>query len=212
MAAQKTFYYARVSTTEQNLDRQIDEFKAMGAGDRDIFFDKASGKDLNRPQYQVMKAVMRDGDTLVIKSLDRLSRNKADIMAELSYYEQNKVRVKIIDIPTTMLDIPTGQDWILKMIDNVLFEVLSSFAEQERIVIKSRQSEGIAAAQARGKLMGRPKLNKPENWQNVYIQWINGNISAKTAMTELNFTRTSFYKTYNENKTELEKSAAADKL
>ena len=204
MAAQKTFYYARVSSTEQNLDRQIDEFKAMGADNREIFFDKASGKDLNRPQYQVMKSIMRDGDTLVIKSLDRLSRSKIDIMDELAYYEQNKIRVKIIDIPTTLIDIPEGQDWILKMIDNVLFEVLSSFAEQERILIKSRQHEGIKAAQARGKQMGRPKLEKPANWQNVYVQWLKGDITAKAAMTALNFTRTSFYKIYNENKKELD--------
>ena len=98
----RTYYYARVSSKEQNLDRQIAAFKALGADDRDIITDKESGKDLDRKGYQALKnAMLRRGDTLVVKSLDRLSRNKSDIHNELQYFKDNGIRLKVIDLPTT---------------------------------------------------------------------------------------------------------------
>lgn len=113
----RTYYYARVSTKEQNLDRQLNAFRQLGATDRDIVTDKESGKNLDRSGYQALKTtILRQGDTLVIKSLDRLSRNKGDIRAELQYFKEHGIRVKIIDLPTTMTDFPVGQEWVLEML------------------------------------------------------------------------------------------------
>ena len=103
----RTFYYARVSSKDQNLDRQLAAFKALSADERDIITDKESGKDFNRAGYQALKnGMLRQGDTLVIKSLDRLSRNKRDIKTELEWFKDNNIRLKVIDLPTTMMDLP----------------------------------------------------------------------------------------------------------
>ena len=161
----RTFYYARVSSREQNLDRQIAAFVALGASERDIVVDKASGKNLNRDGYNALKAAMlRRGDTLVIKSLDRLSRNKSDIKNELEFFKNNGIRLKVLDLPTTLADFPEEQRWILDMVNNILVEVLASIAQQERETIHQRQAEGIAVAKAKGKRFGRPRMKTPDNW------------------------------------------------
>ena len=191
----RTFYYARVSSKDQNLDRQLAAFKALGADERDIITDKESGKDFNRAGYQALKnGMLRQGDTLVIKSLDRLSRNKRDIKSELEWFKDNNIRLKVIDLPTTMMDLPDGQEWVFEMVNNILIEVLGTIAEQERATIKSRQTEGITAAKAKGVKFGRPALQFPANWNEVYTQWKNGEITAKTAMERTRTKRTSFYK------------------
>lgn len=195
MTNSKTYYYARVSSKEQNLDRQIEAFIKLGAEERDIITDKASGKNLERQGYQSLKNTMlRSGDTLIIKSLDRLSRNKEHIKQELQYFKDQHIRLKVIDLPTTMADLPTGQEWVLDMVNNILIEVLSSIAEQERNTIKQRQAEGIAVARAKGKHLGRPVAEYPEQWGNVYTQWKAGAITANKAMEMLDMKRTTFYK------------------
>ena len=197
----RIYYYARVSTKEQNLDRQLAAFKALGASERDIITDKESGKNLDRAGYQALKTTMlRTGDTLVVKSLDRLSRNKGDIKAELQYFKEHGIRVKIIDLPTTMTDFPTGQEWVLEMINNILIEVLGTIAEQERATIKQRQREGIESARSKGKHLGRPPLQKSENWKEVYTIWQNGGITAKEAMQRTGLKRSSFYRLVREEK------------
>ena len=191
----RTYYYARVSSKDQNLDRQISAFKALGATEREIITDKESGKDLDRAGYQALKnAILRRGDTLVIKSLDRLSRNKADIHNELRYFKENGIRLKVIDLPTTMMDLPEGQEWVFEMVNYILIEVLGTIAEQERATIKQRQAEGIAAAKEQGKKLGRPALTFPANWDKVYTSWKAGEITAKKAMELTDTKRTSFYK------------------
>ena len=191
----RTYYYARVSSKDQNLDRQIAAFMALGASERDIITDKESGKDLDRAGYRALKnAILRRGDTLVVKSLDRLSRNKADIHNELQYFKENGIRVKVIDLPTTMMDLPEGQEWVFEMVNNILIEVLGTIAEQERATIRSRQAEGIAAAKEQGRKLGRPALTFPDNWKSVYTSWKAGEITAKKAMELTDTKRTSFYK------------------
>ena len=191
----KTYYYARVSTTEQNLDRQIELFRSLGAEDRDIITDKQSGKSLDRTGYNALKnAILRAGDTLVIKSLDRLSRSKTDIKNELKYFKDNNIRLKVADLPTTMIDLADEQSWVIDMVNNIMIEVLSSIAEQEYNTIHQRQSEGIAAARSKGKHLGRPKLIKPDNWDSVISEYKENRITAKEAMTRLNLKRSSFYK------------------
>lgn len=195
MENSRTYYYARVSSKEQNLDRQLAAFASMGASERDIVTDKQSGKDLDRNGYTALKtALLRRGDTLVVKSLDRLSRNKADIKNELQYFKDNGIRLKILDLPTTMVDYPAGQEWVLEMVNNVLIEVLSSIAMQERETIRQRQAEGIAAAKAKGKHMGRPKAEKPDNWTEVVSLWQDGKITAVEAMRRTGLKRSTFYK------------------
>ena len=191
----RTYYYARVSTSEQNLDRQIDEFKSLGADDREIITDKQSGKNLDRNGYNALKnALLRPNDTLVIKSLDRLSRNKMDIKNELQYFKYNNIRLKVIDLPTTMLDLPSEQSWVIDMVNNILIEVLSSIAEQEYHNIHTRQREGIESAKSKGIHLGRPPLQKPENWDVVIAEYKSATITAKQAMTQLNLKKSSFYK------------------
>lgn len=132
--------YARVSSTEQNLDRQILALKEF-VSDENIVVDKASGKNIHREGYQALKGIfgLREGDTLYVTSLDRLSRNKEDIKQELQWFKEKKIRLKILDLPTSLVEVPEGQQWILEMIQNVLIEVLSSIAEQERLTIHKRQ-------------------------------------------------------------------------
>lgn len=145
--------YARVSSTEQNLDRQILALLEY-VPKENMVVDKASGKDTEREGYRALKGRLglREGDTLYVTSLDRLSRNKEDIKKELQWFKEQKIRLKILDLPTSLVEVPEGQQWILEMIQNVLIEVLSSIAEQERLTIKKRQREGIEAA---------------KNWENI---------------------------------------------
>lgn len=190
----RTYYYARVSSREQNLDRQLAAFASLGAQERDIITDKESGKDLNRRGYTALKtALLRRGDTLVIKSLDRLSRNKADIKNELQYFKDNGIRVKVLDLPTTLMEYPAGQEWVFDMVNNILIEVLGAIAEQERVTIHQRQAEGIAAAKAKGKHLGRPRTVKPQNWEEVISKWQAGEITAKEAMRRTGIKRSTFY-------------------
>ena len=166
----------------------------MGAEDRDIICDKESGRDLDRTGYTALKnAMLRPGDTLIIKSLDRLSRNKEDIKNELQYYKENNIRIKVLDLPTTMMDLPKGQEWVFDMVNNILIEVLGTIAEQERINIRQRQREGIDAAKAKGKHLGRPKFQKPDNWDNVVSRYKKGEITSKEAIEILGVKKSTFY-------------------
>ena len=187
--------YARVSSKEQNLDRQLVELKKY-VPEENIVIDKQSGKDLDRSGYQALKGALglRSGDTLYIKSLDRLSRNKDDIKNELEWFRKNGIRLMILDLPTSMIQVPDGQEWITDMINNILIEVLSSIAQQEREMIRARQREGIDAAKAAGKHLGRPPLTVPPNFSQVIDQWRNEEITAKEAMRLTGLKRSSFYK------------------
>ena len=195
----KTYGYARVSSKEQHLDRQLDALVKFGVPERDIITDKASGKDFDRPGYIALKTrILREGDTLVIKDLDRLGRNKQQIKEELEFYKQTGIRVKILNLPTTLADF--GENgWVLDMVNNILIEVLGTIAEQERLTIKARQAEGIAAAKKQGKHLGRPKTNLPDNWNDVYNDWSNGKITATDAVNKLGISRSTFYRLIKNN-------------
>lgn len=197
----KTFGYARVSTKEQNLDRQIIALTSYGVEERDIIVDKESGKDLNRAGYLGLKnSMLREGDTLIIKSLDRLSRNKTDIHNELQFFRNNGIRLKVIDLPTTMMDLPEGQEWVFDMVNNILIEVLGTIAEQERVTIKQRQAEGIEAALKRGVHFGRPRVLRPKNWDEVIKEWEEEKITAAKAMRKMGLSKSTFYRLYNKYK------------
>lgn len=196
----REWYYARVSTSNQSLARQLAKFKELGADEREIITDKESGKDFNRQGYLALKnQLLRDGDTLTVCSIDRLGRNKSQIKEELEYFKAHNIRVKILDIPTTLIDFPDGQEWVCDMVNNILIEVLGSIAERERDTIKSRQAQGIAEAKKNPDIkFGRPKAEKPDNWSKVITKWKSGEIKAVDAMKELDMPKATFYKLVKE--------------
>ena len=210
----KVVGYARVSSHEQNLDRQIQALSQYVKPDM-IVSEKASGKDFNRPGYQSLKVgigKLVKGDTLYIKSLDRLSRNKEQAKKELQYFKDNGIRIKIIDLPTTMAEMPQEQAWIADMVSNIMIEVLTSIAESERATIRKRQREGLDVmpideatgkriSRKTGRAIGRPRAQYPDNWQTVYERWANKEITARKAMQLMNLKTNTFYKLASEYKT-----------
>lgn len=192
---EKKYGYARVSTREQNLDRQIAALREYIPDERDIITDKESGKSMDRPGYQYLRErLLREGDTLVVKSIDRLGRNALQIKEELQRFRRMGVTVQIIDLPTTMTDWPDEQKLIGEMINNILIEVYSMIAEQERLTIRQRQAEGIAAAKAQGKNLGRRAVQPPEEFDDVVRRWRAGEITAAEAMRQTGVKKTTFYK------------------
>lgn len=198
----RIYGYARVSSKDQNLDRQIEELKKFNK-DIVLFTDKQSGKDFERKEYEIMKRVTGEGDTIVVKELDRLGRNKELIKQELEYYKNKGVRVIILDIPTTTTDLSNMDEGIakemLKMINNILIEVLATMAETERTKIKSRQKEGIAIAKEKGVEFGRPRIEiATDRFEEIYKSWKTGEIKAVEAMEILNLTKATFYRRVKE--------------
>lgn len=138
------YFYGRVSSKDQNLARQLDAAKAYKNVDR-VYCDKQSGKDFNRPEYQNLKSVVVPGDEVIVMELDRLGRNKDGTVEELKWFKDQGVIVRILNLPTTLIDFPVGQEWVFAMVNNILIEVMASVAEEERNKIRKRQEEGIAA-------------------------------------------------------------------
>lgn len=192
------FHYCRVSTKEQNLDRQLVALNGYKPADR-LFTDKVSGKNFERIGYQQMKDAVQPGDEIVIKELDRLGRNKEEIKKELEWFKQHGVVVRILDIPTTRIDFQ-GQDWIRDMINNILIEVLGAIAEQERKKIHDRMMEGLAAKKARGEWddYGRPeKVIEPKTIEEMRKQISNGKLTVTECCKALGISRTTWYNKYS---------------
>ena len=188
----KIFGYARVSSKEQNEERQLNAFKEFGIDERDIYADKQSGKDFNRDNYLVLKHILRENDLLVIKSIDRLGRNYNMIIEEWKDITQNiKADIVVIDMP--LLDTRNNKDLLGTFISDLILQILSYVAEQERTFIKQRQKEGIENALNKGVKFGRPKIEKPANFDNVISQWKKKKIKSKDAMIMLNLKPNTFY-------------------
>lgn len=195
MTDTRTHGYARVSSKDQNEARQIAALKEYGIADRDIYIDKASGKDFKRPEYQRLLNVLRKGDLLVVSSLDRLGRNYTEVQEQWRYIvNQLDVDIKVLDMP--LLDTRTNGDNIdTRFVADLVLQILSYVAQKERENIKERQAQGIAYARARGKHIGRPKAEYPANWRQVYDLWHNQKkITAKKAMEMTGLKRNTFYK------------------
>ena len=191
----KTFGYARVSSTEQSLNRQLDALIDYGIPERDIITDKESGKTLERVGYQGLKSMLRSGDTLVVTSLDRLSRNKTHMLKELNYFKSHNIRLIVLDLPTTTVNLPEEQKWILEMVNNILIEVLASMAEQERENIRKRQEEGIRAAKERGINCGRPNLSSYNKDLLDDIDFLlSQGVPKSTIASKLHISRSSLYR------------------
>lgn len=193
----KKFGYVRVSATTQNIIRQIEAFIQNGINERDIFIDKKSGKDFEREQYKIMKSMLRENDILYIKSIDRLGRNYEMIVNEWKDITKNiKADIVVLDMP--LLDTRQKKDLLGTFINDLILQILSYVAEQERTYIRTRQREGIDLALKTGKTktgrpFGRPKIEKPENFDEVVEQWKDKKITAREAMKILNLKPNTFY-------------------
>lgn len=190
--------YARVSSKDQNQGRQIEALLATGIETNNIFVDKASGKDFERREYQKLKALLKGGDILVVKSIDRLGRNYDEIIQEWKYITKYlNAHINVIDLP--ILDTTkSNKDLTGIFISDIVLQILSYVAEQERINIRQRQAEGIALAKAEGKNLGRPQIKRPAKFDEIYEQWKSGSITLEKAMKVLGLKRSTFYKFANE--------------
>lgn len=200
----RTFGYARVSSKDQNEARQIAALTEAGVSERDIFIDKQSGKDFNRPKYQALMNCIREGDTVVVLSIDRLGRDYEAIMKEWRYITQElNANIRVLDMP--LLDTTKGGNSLDgRFIADLVLQILSYVAEKERENIKKRQAQGIAQAKASGKQMGRPRVELPPAFPSVYKRWKAGEITAKAAMAELSLKPNTFYNFVKEHEAGLQ--------
>ena len=188
----KQFFYGRVSSKEQNEERQLVAARDFGIDERDIYIDKKSGKDFDREQYMLLKKQLREGDLLVILSIDRLGRNYDQIITEWRDIINLGCDIVVIDMP--LLDTRDKDDGLTKrFISDLFLQILSYVSEQERLNIRSRQRQGIEIAKAQGKYKGRKPI-AVENFKEIYEQWKNGDITARKAMEMLNLKSNTFYR------------------
>ncbi|MCC8132041.1 MAG: recombinase family protein [Ruminococcus sp.] len=179
----KIYGYVRVSTRDQNEDRQMIAMREQNVPEKNILLDKQSGKDFDRPKYQLLIKKMKPGDLLYIKSIDRLGRNYEEIQEQWRFLTKEKgIDICVIDMP--LLDTRRGKDLIGTFVSDIVLQVLSFVAENERTNIRQRQAEGIAAAKARGVRCGRAPSPLPENFDDCYRRWKSGENSCTGAAKE----------------------------
>lgn len=176
----KIYGYIRVSTKEQNEDRQLMAMDKLSIPKKNIFMDKQSGKDFERPQYERMLRRLKKDDLLYIKSIDRLGRNYSEILEQWRILTKEK-RIDIVVLDMPLLDTRRGKDLMGTFLSDIVLQILSFVAENERHNIRQRQAEGIAAAKARGVKFGRPPQALPENFHQMYQQWKKGNMTCTAA-------------------------------
>jgi DNA invertase Pin-like site-specific DNA recombinase len=211
MTKTKRFGYVRVSSRDQNIDRQVNELIDIGISERDIFVDKTSGKDFNRESFQLLKKILREGDILYVKSIDRFGRNSKDIKAEWEEITQKtKADIVVLDMP--ILDTTQYKDTLGSFVSDLVLQVLAFVAEKERNDIRKRQAEGIAVAKAKGKTLGRPRIDYTSistEQKNLvkenYPKWKNNEITAVRFMDLLNLKRNTFYKIIKEYEEQITK-------
>ena len=185
--------YVRVSTKEQNLDRQLIAMREFGVPEKQIYQDKLSGKDFDRPAYQKLMKAIKPGDTLVIKSIDRLGRNYDEILEQWRMITKEKnAAIVVLDMP--LLDTRQSRDLTGTLIADIVLQLLSYVAQTEREYIRQRQREGIAAAKARGTHMGRPAKEKPDNFASAMTLWREGKLSARKTAELLGVSAKTFKK------------------
>ena len=197
------FAYARVSTDEQETERQKQAIKeyCQEIEEKDIFIDKATGKNFDRLSYQLMKSIIERVSTeenqveLIIEEFDRLGRNKQQIQEELRWFKEHHTRVRILNLPTTLVDVPGDSSYLLEMVQNILIEVMGTIAEEELRMRKKRQMEGIEIARQKGKYRGRKPVQIEEKaFLDKYARWRKGEITAAEAMRLLGVKANTFYR------------------
>ncbi len=187
----KTYGYIRVSTKEQNEERQIIAMREFGVDEKSMVIDKQSGKDFNRPGYRRLLKKLKPEDVLVVKSIDRLGRNYDEILEQWRLLTKEKrVDVVVLDMP--LLDTRIGRDLTGTLIADIVLQLLSYVAQTERELIRQRQREGIEAARANGVHLGRKAMKKPENFDEVKAAWLSGKLSGREAARLLGVSHTTF--------------------
>lgn len=181
--SKNTYGYVQVSSKDQNQDRQLIAMRNLFIEEKNIFMDKQSGKDFDRPQYKKLVKKLKPDDLLYIKSIDRLGRNYDEILEQWRILTKEK-RIDIVVLDMPLLDTRRGKDLMGTFLSDIVLQVLSFVAENERTNIRSRQAEGIAAAKARGVRFGRPPKPLPENYHSAYQRWKSGMISGTAAAKE----------------------------
>ena len=196
--------YARVSTMEQKEDRQIFALREMGVDESNIFLDKISGKNFNRKMYQSLTQKLRAGDLLYVKSIDRLGRNYRDIIEQWRFLTMEKqIDIVILDMP--LLDTRKGKDLMGTFLSDIVLQVLSFVAENERVNIRQRQREGIAMARRRGTHLGRPQKKLPSKFLQIYDKWWTQQISGREAARLCRMPMSTFYRKAKQHREDLEK-------
>ena len=189
----KTYGYVRVSSRDQNEARQLVAMKEFGVPDDNIFMDKQSGKDFNRPSYARLMKKLKPGDVLVVKSIDRLGCNYDEILEQWRIITKEKqAAIVVLDMP--LLDTRSNRDLTGTLIADIVLQLLSYVAETERAFIRQRQAEGIAAAKARGQRFGRPAKDRGEEYEACVTQWKEGTLSAAQASRRLGVSHNTFLK------------------
>lgn len=192
-----TYGYIRVSTREQNEDRQLIALREQGIAEQNLYLDKQSGKDFDRPRYRALLRRMKKDDLLVVKSIDRLGRNYAEILEQWRILTKEKgVDIVVLDMP--LLDTRRGKDLMGTFLSDIVLQVLSFVAENERINIRQRQAEGIAAAKARGVKFGRPEKTSPENFGAIVREWESGRLPFREAVRRCEMSESTFYRRLRE--------------
>ncbi len=190
---EKTYGYIRVSSKEQNEDRQRIAMQKFGVPENCVFMDKQSGKDFERPGYKRLMQKLKPDDTLVIKSIDRLGRNYEEILEQWRFItKKRQAAIVVLDMP--LLDTRQGRDLTGTLIADIVLQLLSYVAQTEREFIRQRQAEGIAAAKARGVKFGRKPMERPVEFQTICAEWESGQISARKAAVRLGITHKTFLK------------------
>ena len=196
----KKYGYIRVSTKEQNPERQMIALQEYDIPKENIYLDQMSGKDFLRPQYQRLMKALKKGDLLVVKSIDRLGRNYGEILEQWrNITKETGADIRVIDMPLLNTDSVQG-DLTGVFISDLVLQILAYVAETERAFIRSRQSEGIAAARARGVRFGRHKKEVPEEFQHYYRLWTQGEITVRQAAEKLGMSSSTFYRRCKEEK------------
>ena len=184
--------YIRVSSRDQNEDRQVIALREIGIAEKKIYMDKQSGKDFDRPQYKKLLRRIKKNDLLYIKSIDRLGRNYADILEQWRMLTKDKgIDIVVLDMP--LLDTRHGKNLMGTFLSDIVLQVLSFVAENERTNIHQRQAEGIAAAKARGVKFGRPPLPLPANFHETHKAWRNKELTLKQAAAACNMPTGTLY-------------------
>lgn len=194
----RNYFYARVSSKDQNESRQLDAIKSLDIDPRDIYVDRASGKDFERPEWNALKRSIRNGDVLFIKSIDRLGRNKSSILEQWKWLSDNNIDIVVLDME--ILDTRKYKELkgVGQLITDLVLQILAWLAEEERINIKQRQKEGIESAKLRDVKFGRPRIQVTDNFKDIYLQWKNGEFTAKKAMEMLEIKPNTFYRRVSE--------------
>lgn len=190
----RNYFYARISSSSQKEDRQLDAIKNLDIDPRDIYVDKASGKNFDRPEWNALKRSIRSGDVLFIKSIDRLGRNKAGILDQWKWLLDNEIDIVVLDMPILDTRQYKELNGVGELITSLVLEILAWLAEEERVNIKQRQKEGIESAKLRNVKFGRPKIQMDDNFKSIYKQWKDGILTAKNAMKVLELKSNTFYR------------------